>query len=173
MVSHILCTSSLRISTSFSSGVFDLSRMTNSSTVRLRLGSGENSLRLTCGSGQDCAQNTESHDRRLKSSHMNRHMCAQGDGHLLLINVQVTESCPSPQASRPLAVSTVPLQSCDHPNVMLSHLENCFHERLARSLLPADVMAPDIDQQHICHSQGKQCTLPLKVGVIFTALAAV
>lgn len=54
MVSHILLTSSPRTSASLLRGVFVLSRMTNSSTVRLRLGSGANSFRLTCScSGAD------------------------------------------------------------------------------------------------------------------------
>jgi hypothetical protein len=47
MLSHILCTSSARISASLDIGVLLLSRMTNSSTVRRLLGSGANSFRFT------------------------------------------------------------------------------------------------------------------------------
>jgi hypothetical protein len=34
-------------------------------------------------------------------------------------------------------------------------------------------VTPDVDQQHICHSQSKQCALPLKVGVILSTLTPI
>lgn len=96
MVSHILCTSSLRTSTSFSSGVFDLSRMTNSSTVRRRLGSGAKSLRLTCSQPNIVAGETKPWGRR-RGRPMKT--CIDGYWGLMLLNLQMSEFLLLPQAS--------------------------------------------------------------------------
>ena len=54
-----------------------------------------------------------------------------------------------------------------------SRLEHNLEQRLARSVLPADVVAPHVDQQHVRQGHREQSGLFLKSGVVRAALSPV
>lgn len=173
IVSHILCTSSLRTSTSLASGVLDLSLITNSRTVLRRLGSGANNFRFTCQCPQQSPV-TEASTLLMTLPLLRQHSLLLRDLSVELSRVECStagQSCTTTaHAAQQPAWHTLAAH-CWLPQK--SHLEDCFHQRLPRSLLSAYVMAPDIDQQYICNCQCKQSALSLKVSIIFPTFTAV
>lgn len=63
-----------------------------------------------------------------------------------------------------------PLHSTPYTN---SDLENGLEQGLSRPVLAPDVVAPDVDQQHVSHRQREQRALPFKICIVLAALAPV